>query len=197
MAKKIQKRSPSILQRKTIDIMVATGGKRPVSKAMREAGYSEAMARNSHKLTKSQTYKDYLEAAGLTSEYLSEKHQKLSRATRLEKDTFHAEPIYELKGKKEVLSGWKNLSDEKIRLLIEGTEEDPTGNKLAYIKKYEKHRDVFFRVPDSVVQSKAIDMAYKVRGDYTADRAFEDLASHIIGKEEEEEINGILNKNKR
>lgn len=49
--------------------MIANGGN--ASKALRDAGYSEAIARNSHKVTKTDSFQDILEEAGLTDEFLT------------------------------------------------------------------------------------------------------------------------------
>lgn len=194
--KKTYSKAPSDRLKKAVDIMVASGGKKTKGEALKEAGYSDAIAKNPHKITRSKTYRDYMDQVGLTSTYLSKKHRQLSNAMRLEKDRFDAVCTKIGKGKKEKYE-YTHIPDSKIKLLIEGDEDNPTGNKIAWIKTFETHKEVWFRVPDNLVQKGALDMAFKVRGDYTADKAFEDLANHIMGKEEEEEIDSILTKNKK
>ncbi len=195
MTKKKFQKPLSYRAKKSIDIMVASGGKISQAESLRRANYSEAVARTPSKVTKSKSYRDYLNDVGMTSTYLSKKHRQLSSAMRLEKDRFEAVCIKK-KGTKKKFT-YTHVSDEKITLLIEGTEENPTGNKVAYIKTFATFKEVWFRVPDNIVQKGALDMAFKVRGDYTADKAFEDLANHIMGKEEEEELDSILTKNKK
>ncbi len=49
----------TIRQQKAINNIIVNGGK--VAKGMRDAGYSEAMVRNSHKLTRSKAFKSAIE----------------------------------------------------------------------------------------------------------------------------------------
>ena len=55
-------------QKKAIVKVVENGGN--VSKAMRDAGYSPATAKNPQKLTESQAFRIYMEKAGVTDEKL-------------------------------------------------------------------------------------------------------------------------------
>lgn len=59
---------PSEKQKKAIELLPANGGN--VSKSMREAGYSEAMAKNPQKLTQSQAFQQIMQEAGVTDEKL-------------------------------------------------------------------------------------------------------------------------------
>lgn len=61
--KKPVKRKPTIKQKRAIDNLVANGGN--VATAMRDAGYSEAMARNPQKLTQSDYMQQLFVEAGL------------------------------------------------------------------------------------------------------------------------------------
>lgn len=58
----------TIKQEKAIGKLVENGGN--VSKAMKEAGYSEATAKNPSKLTKSKGFEELLDEYGLTEELI-------------------------------------------------------------------------------------------------------------------------------
>lgn len=58
------KRKPTIKQRRAVANLVANGGN--VASAMRDAGYSEAMARNPQKLTESEYVQALMHEVGLT-----------------------------------------------------------------------------------------------------------------------------------
>lgn len=60
--------------------MVGNGGN--VTKAMKEAGYSDATANTPGKLTKSAGFQQLMEEAGLTDEFLLQKHLELLNAKR-------------------------------------------------------------------------------------------------------------------
>ena len=55
-------------QRKALAKVLENGGN--VSKAMKESGYSDAMAKNPHKLTQSLAFQHYMQEAGVTDESL-------------------------------------------------------------------------------------------------------------------------------
>jgi 2-hydroxychromene-2-carboxylate isomerase len=59
---------PRLSQRIVAEKMLANGGK--ASKAIREAGYSEAMARNPQKITKSKGFRQIANEIGLTDDYV-------------------------------------------------------------------------------------------------------------------------------
>ncbi len=183
-------------QKKVLDIIqkqVQKGTKISVTKAMRESGvYSESTAKRPEKITKSKGFIKILEAAGLTDSFLAKKHSQLSRATRLEKDTFYAQPKIEIKRKKEHIVAWIHVSDEKIKEMIEGAEDDPTGNRVAYIKKFEKYKEVYFRVPDSVVQSKALEMGYKIKDHFAPNKL--DIIDHDLSEKELEAMGKLFSK---
>lgn len=68
-------------QRKAIEILVENGGK-SVSKAMREAGYSPATAKNPDKLTESKAWKELLDE-NITDELIIEKLKEGLDANRV------------------------------------------------------------------------------------------------------------------
>ena len=55
-------------QKKALAKVLENGGN--VSKAMKESGYSDAMAKNPQKLTQSQAFQQYMQKAGVTDERL-------------------------------------------------------------------------------------------------------------------------------
>lgn len=180
---------------KIIDQM-GNGGKISVSKAMRDSGaYSKHSSHHPEKITKAKGFIQILEKAGLTDQFLAKKHSQLSNATVLGKDTFYAEQIVtKVKGKKKETT-YRHLSNDKIKELVEGTEENPTGVKIAYIKTFETHKDVFYRTPDNAVQSKALEMGYKIKDKFAADKL--DITTHELTEEEENILKNIINKNSK
>lgn len=75
-------------QKKALEILVESGGKKPVSKAMVEAGYSEATAKTPQKLTESEAYKA-LFPIDKTAQVVENLH-KLSIAAQDEKTQLEA-----------------------------------------------------------------------------------------------------------
>lgn len=62
----------SAKQKKALAILVESGGKTPVGRAMVEAGYSPATAKTPQKLTESKAFSQIMEEAGITDIKLSE-----------------------------------------------------------------------------------------------------------------------------
>lgn len=67
--KKKYKTNPTLKQKKAIRNAVENGGN--ISRAMREAGYSKATAKNPDKLTDSSAFQQFLDEQGLTDKALS------------------------------------------------------------------------------------------------------------------------------
>lgn len=64
----VTKRKPTAKQRRAVEIMVENGGN--ASKAMREAGYSPATAKNPQKLTHTEGFLKLADEVGLTDNFL-------------------------------------------------------------------------------------------------------------------------------
>lgn len=164
--------------------LLENGGNK--SKAMLEAGFSPAYAKNSHKMTASKSYQEFLKQNYLSDKYLALKHFRLTNSTSQGREEFKSIK----KGKK-----WVKYTDEQIKLAIEGPEEDPTGAKIMYIKEGFRERIAVFRTPNDIVQMKAIDSAYKIRGDYDPKEPLK--IEHTMSEEDKEVFNKIFNNNKK
>ncbi len=70
----------TLRQKRVVDKLVADGGS--VADAMRSVGYSEAMARNSQKLTSSPTFLELFEAR-MPDKYLQNKHKEFLDSPKL------------------------------------------------------------------------------------------------------------------
>lgn len=154
MPKKKTKKEPTLKQRNTFKAMVENGGKLSTAKAMRKGGYSEAMARNPSRLTESDGWQTLLHGIGLTDEQLARKGKEHLEAATLEQFTFDG-----------------NLDDDEIKSIF----AEIPGMKVLFIryvtsgrgkKKYISMKTVFVRVPQYVVQDKALDKFLRIRGGY-------------------------------
>jgi hypothetical protein len=181
---------PTLLHKKVAKAIVEKGGKVTMGGALRAAGASESLIKNPDRVFKSPGFAKELEKVGLSDKYIASKYRILLNATRLEKDTFYAEPIVETKRKKETITGWQHMSDAKLKLMIEGSEDDPTGVKIAYIKTFQKHKEVFYRVPDSVVQKGMIELTGKVKSHFAPEQ--HDLILHELDESERKLLQGII-----
>lgn len=68
MAKEERDTTPTIKQKKAVDNLVENGGN--ISKAMRDAGYTDATAKNPTKLTESKGFEQLMDEVGLTDDFL-------------------------------------------------------------------------------------------------------------------------------
>jgi hypothetical protein len=130
----------TIRQKLVATKMVENGGN--VGKAMLEAGYSKAMAKNPQKLTRS---KGWLEATeGLISdEKLLKIHRELLDSVKVNKFTYPA-----------------SVSDKEIYSMIESNSEA----KVMSIKKVNGVKTCLFSMPDHSIQLRAVELGYKIRG---------------------------------
>lgn len=141
-----QKRKPTLRQKILAKEMLANPGS--LSKAMRKAGYSEGYVRNSHELTATQTWQDLLEKY-LPDERLTEKHEELMEASAV--DDFFVDPKLE---DKEIYAIAKK-AHVKVFMIQRGA----IGGTKVYVSK-----------ADTATQRQALDMAYKLKGVYAAER---------------------------
>lgn len=125
--KKQIKRKPTLNQKKVFDKVleqVVNGGKISVSKAIRDAGLSAALSRNSHKVTNSKGWKELMDEF-LPDSLLAERHQ-------------------ELLNKRELV---KTYNKEDGSTTVEETQ-----------------------YPDTQAVKAGLDMAYKLKGSYEAEK---------------------------
>lgn len=166
-------------QETAMKIAVENGGN--VSKAMREAGYSPKTAKNPKKLTESEAWKKIMTKA-LSDKELAKKHQELLASTTLSHMTF---PPFRLKEeveeddsddedldddeKDEVFNKGEKfgeqLTDDDIRSLLAST--NCTVRRIVH---GENARHVYFWSADNRARKDALDMAYKLKGKYAAEK---------------------------
>ena len=135
---------------KVLKKLVENGGK-SVSKAMLDSGYSPAYAKNPQKLTRSRKWKEIMDDK-LSEEEVAGVHAELLKATKLEQGIF---PL--------------DIDDDLIRLLI-----SEVGCLVMKIVEVKGNKYVWYRAPDSVAKKAAVDMVYKLRGKYAAEK-FEEV----------------------
>lgn len=129
-------------QKKAADKLVENGGN--VSKAMKDAGYSEATAKTPQKLTNSKGWEELMEEY-LPDDKLAEVHKSLLGAHQLDHMVF---PL--------------SQTDDDIRELLEST-----GCKVRKIQHSETQTHCWFWSPNTKAQKDAVELAYKLKGRIT------------------------------
>lgn len=142
------KKKPSVRQRKTAAIMVASGGKIADGKAMTEAGFSEAYAKNPKKLL---TQKSFIE---LLDEYMPDDYVAMTQS-ELAKAAKHAHRTFPT-----------SMTDKEITEIIESI----AGCKVIKIHHGEQANHCYYWEPDGSVRHSALDMRHKIKGQYTAEK---------------------------
>jgi hypothetical protein len=134
----------TIKQKKAMEIMSRNGG--VASSAMLEAGYAPASAKNPKNLTDSVGFKSI--ADQMSNEFLVKKHTDLLKQKQLNYFIFN-----------------KDMSDEEIKehLLANGL-------VTVVIRPSDKGKMAFYSVDDSQAIGKGLDMAYKLKGAYAAEK---------------------------
>lgn len=167
----------SIKQKKAFKKSVENHGN--ISKAMKEAGYTDATAKNPSNLTSSKAWKELME------EYLPERelalaHKQLLNSTKMDHMVFPLGPADEddinFSGAKvsrdDELESEDNEFTERTTLtdkeIIEMLAE--VNCKVRRIVHGESARHVYFWAYDSKARKDAIDMGYKLRGSYEPDK---------------------------
>lgn len=161
---------------------IGKGRKVSVSKIMREVGYSENYASEPQRLTQSKSFIELLKKVGINDSVRATKHSQLLHSTHVEFQEF---PATKIKKK------WIHVSDEDIKISIEGSTENPSGCKLVTIQKARDYKRATFRAPNPVVQAKILEMQHKIQGDFAPDK--HDVVHYTLNKEEEESLKMLFN----
>lgn len=119
--------------------------------AMLDAGYSLNYAKSPDKIKKTRKWKEIMDDY-LGEDEVAAVHKELLKASKLEQGMF---PL--------------DVDDDLIRLLI--TEVGCLVMKILIIKG---NKYVWYRAPDGVARKAAVDMVYKLRGKYAAEK-FEEV----------------------
>jgi hypothetical protein len=165
MEKKAKNQPPSLKQRKAAQAYLRNGGN--LRKAMLEAGYKESTAKNSHLLKKQNSWQKLMEEY-FPDDLVAEEQRKLLSSHRLDHYEFPALD-----------------KDSKIVELFGMVE----GVKLLKIKKYVGYKRAYFICSDNVAKAKALDMIYKLKDKYAAQRVkVEDPYEKLSDEELDEKI---------
>jgi phage terminase small subunit len=127
-------------QERAVQIYVENGGK-SASAAMREAGYSEASAKNPQKLTESSAWKELLDKA-MPDKKLVSVHKKLLNAHRIDHMVF---PL--------------GMQKADIKKLL-----NSVGCTPKKIQHGQQAIHVWFWAPDFKARTSAVELAYKIKG---------------------------------
>jgi hypothetical protein len=130
----------TIMQRKAMKIALENGGN--VSGAMREAGYSPAVAKNPHKLKESPGWQELMKKAGLDDNSLLKNHKELMDQKKMEYFVFPTA-----------------MKDDEIKSHVEAA-----GLKVVVIRKAQIGKMAFYSIPDAHAKKSALEMAYRLRG---------------------------------
>lgn len=167
--------------------------------AMLKAGFSQNYADNPKQLTSTKTYQKFLENAGITDQILAEKQAALINAAHITSQRFpavmksvvvtHNEAGKKLRKPTETTE-WSHVSDARIKELIESV----PAHVLLYIQKSVDEKIAYFRVPDTVVQTKHIEMGLKIKGHFAPEK--HEITLPKPTEEEEQMLDNILGNNK-
>lgn len=137
---------PTIKQKILASKMVENGGN--MGMAMIEAGYSKSMARNPYKVIESKGFQ-YLLAKYLPENLVLKTHRELLRAVKLGNYIFPLE-----------------ATDKEIKKIIGKV----SGFKFIKTQRNKKYIKVYFTAPDFHSRKDGVDMAYKIRGQYSPEK---------------------------
>ena len=144
--KKQTKRKPTIKQKAAFKKTMENNGN--VSKAMREVGYSPNTAKNPQTLTNSLGWEELLEKY-LPDAELGQVHSNLLKACNIDHRTFPPK-----------------MSNEGIKKVIESV----GGCTLVRIAEGEQAKHAYFWIPDGPSRKSGLDMAYKLKDRYAAQK---------------------------
>lgn len=143
-----------------------------LSEALKRAGYSKSTQINPHLITNTD---DFKEAAGVIMEdwYTNYKHEQILAASEIVTWKFDN----------------KDVSEDVVALLAE-----QVGGELLLMYRENKQNKFIVKVPKHQEQRQALDMLYKLKGDYAAEKVelsskFSDLTDEQI--EELEKTNDL------
>jgi hypothetical protein len=159
----MKKKEPTLKQKRAIELLVENHGN--ISKSMREAGYTEASAKNPKNLTNSLGYKSI--ADQIPDALLVKKHNDLLKQKQLSYFVFS-----------------KSLSDEEIIEHMKANNLD-----TIVIRESDKGKLAFYSIDDAQAISKGLDMAYKLKGSFAELKTTIKIES---SEEEKESINKVL-----
>ena len=194
----------SIRARKALKIMVAKGGTQ--ADALREAGYSEAVAKTPTKVTGQKAFIEALEKVGLTDSYLAKGFREFTKAGELKEYIFwhkktkeivdipEDHPKYQKGGvNKEEIYTHTPVSTKRIKETIERI----TGAELIDIQDHYDKRVAFYQRPDFTARKTGFELSAKAKGHLAQDKEDGSVVTHVMSEEDKEIFNKIFNNNKK
>jgi hypothetical protein len=142
-----------------------------MQQAMLEAGFSPAYAKNSHQLKNTKTWKQLMKDF-LPDHEVAETHSRLMRAHKLEHSMFP-----------------RDLEDDEIIELL-----GDVNCVVRKIKEIMGMKHVWYWAADNKAQKDAVDMAYKLKGKYAAEKL--DI-SRPLKDMSDEELMAAIRENKQ
>lgn len=166
---------PTERQKLAAQKLIENDGK-SVSKAMREAGYSEGAAHNPHRLTKSKTWDELMEQY-LPDKKVAQVHKQLLEAKYVDHMVF---PLA--------------TPEEEIRALLKST-----GCTVRRFQHGETAIHCWFWAPNTKAQKDAIELVYKLKGRLkeVKDITVRDLGSVLDGLDDNETREGLASEAER
>ena len=150
-----------------------------VSKALREVGYSTNYSKNPDQFTKTKTFQALIDEY-LPDELITKTHRELMTAGEIQHYCFPK--LKEINKNKKSNKQEGELTNDEIRAIVESV----PGCRLIYVKRDFMGAWAFFEAPDTKSRKDAVDMAYKLRGSYSAEkieltkRKFQDLSDEEL-----------------
>lgn len=135
-------------QKRLAKLLIEDRGKTPIGKLIKEAGYSKAYSTNPQQLRKTLSWQELMEK-NLPDHLLSKRHGELVGAMMIDHYIFP-----------------NSMSDEEIK----GVFDQAPGCKLITIKRNAAWARAFFSAPDNISRNKAIELAYKIKDKFPAEK---------------------------
>lgn len=153
--KRTQK-SPSERQKKAVKIlaekMVENGGKLSKGEILKEAGYSDSITKNPAKIFESASMKKALKSAGLDLNSLKTKHRQLLNMWRIQS----------------ISASLFIPAEQFVDMVLDSI---PWSRFLHYFDNpLGNTREYFFIFPDTITQTKALEMQYKILGEFAPEK---------------------------
>lgn len=191
-----------LLAKKAIHKMlenVGSGGKpMAMSKALAAVGYSPNYSKNPQAFLRTKSAQELLQEY-LPDELIAQRHAELLDAGEVQHYLFPSikEERKNSKGKKRGTEVKKNeLTNDEIKIIVESV----PGCRLIYVKRDWSGAWAFYSAPNTRSRKDAIDMAYKRKGDYAAEkveltkRKYQDLSNADLVALENKLKNFLLKK---
>lgn len=141
-----------------------TGKKLEIGRLMKELGYTKAYAKNPKQLLNTKDWKGLMEEH-LSDDDLAKKHQQLLNKITIDHYIYPA-----------------SESDKEIKKTFE-----KFGLSLIRIRKQKQWKRAYFSIMDGQAASRALDMAYKLKGKYG-----DITIQHKFGELSDEELEGEI-----